>query len=59
MIQRNLMISGIRWSKKKDFDNPKVYGDISISDGLVSQEVIPYIKQLATLTEFQREDEKK
>ena len=26
-----------------DFDNPKAYGDISISDGLVSREVIPYI----------------
>ena len=46
MIQRNLMISGIRWFQvfddlkeisigRMDFDNPKVYGDTSISDGLV------------------------
>ena len=46
MIQRNLMIPGIQWShlyddqkeisiRRMDFDNPKVYGDTSISDGLV------------------------
>ena len=46
MIQRNSMIPNysmipaIRWSiGSMDFDNPKVYGDSSITDGLVS---IPY-----------------
>ena len=44
MIQRNSMIpnyliipANSRWSiGSKDFDNPKVYGDTSITDGLVS-----------------------
>ena len=51
MVQRNSMIPsyltipGIWWSiGSMDFDNPKVYGDTSISDGLVLNFELPTCK---------------
>ena len=64
MIQRNSMIPAIRWSPairwypaiqrltgSMDFDYPKVYGDTSITDGLVSicQE---HLRYLAVIPDF-------
>ena len=52
MIQRNSMIPNysmipaIRWSiRSMDFDKPKVYGDTSITDGLVFLKVEPSCDQ--------------
>ena len=59
---RYSMIPGIQWSqvfddlkvsiRRMDFDNPKVYGDTSISDGLVSYQSLNSSDNLHTHTTF-------